>query len=69
MLMSWPEEMNVLRIKFSDFFSVFFLYVCLVILTYLFHDSSYIKRQTLSGGGGVHIFSQFAFNTRLHLSI
>ena len=50
--MSWPEEMNVLRIKFSDFFSVFFLYVCLVILTYLFHDSSYIKRQTLSGGVG-----------------
>ena len=30
----------------------------LVSLTYSFNDSSYIKRQTLSGGG--HEFSEFA---------
>ena len=36
----------------------FFFFVYLVSLTYLFHDSSYIKRQTLSGCG--HKFSEFA---------
>ena len=46
----------MLRIKFSDkLFSVFFLY--LVFFAYSFHDSTYIKRQTLSGGG--HKFSDF----------
>ena len=38
--------------------SFFFCFVYLVGLTYSFHDSSYIKRLTLSGGG--HKFFELA---------
>ena len=52
---NYYQDMNVLRIKFSEFL---FCFMYLVSLTYWFIDSSYIKRQTLSGGG--HKFSEFA---------
>ena len=42
--MSWPEDMNVLRTKLSGLvLFLFFCFVNLVVLTYSFHDSSYIK--------------------------
>ena len=52
----------------SQIFSQFFVLLC-VFIHFNLLDSSYIKRQTLSGGEGVHIFSELAFNTCLHLSI
>ena len=56
-LMSWrPECMNVLMINSKIKF--FFRLANLVILTYSFHDISYLIRQTLSGEG--HNFSEFA---------
>ena len=55
--MSWSEDMIVFRIKLSDFFSFFFC-VYLFILTYSFHDSSYIKSKQLVERG--HTFSKFA---------
>ena len=47
-LMSWPEDMDMLWVKFLSFVSVF----CSV------NYNSYIQRQTKSGGG--HKFSEFA---------
>ena len=54
MHMSWPEDMDVLWIQFFSFVS-FFLFCKLK----LFHDSSYIPRQTSSGG--IHKLSEFAW--------
>ena len=51
--MSWPEDMDVLRIKFLSFVSFF----CSVNLS-CFMIANIFKRQKLSGGG--HKFSQFA---------
>ena len=47
--------MDVLRIKLILIVSFFFCFAYLVSLTYSFLERSYIKRQTLSGGG--HTFS------------
>ena len=56
--MSWTEDVNVLRVSFYSILRSFFLLCELSHLTYSFHDSPYIKRQTLTGGG--HNFSEFA---------
>ena len=50
----WEFITNVLRIKFSDSFLLCSVY--LISCTFWFHDSSYIKRQTLSK----HKLSEFA---------
>ena len=56
-LMSWPEDIDLLSIALDKIHKFCFCFLFCELK--LFHDSSYIQRQTYSGGG--HTFSECLF--------